>query len=65
MISDILNDIKETNRETPSQLFIRLIKERLDQALISYYHDISSMVDYYENLSESKNILKVVRKVIR
>lgn len=65
MITTIIEDIKEALKETPSQLYIRLIRERLDLALVSYYHDISLSSNYYENLSEKKDILKVVKKVIK
>ena len=65
MLETILNDIKEASKETPSQLYIRLIRERLDVALVSYYHDITLKTNYYENITESKDILKVVKKVIK
>ena len=65
MITTIIEDIKEALKETPSQLYIRLIRERLDLALVSYYHDISLSSNYYENLSEKKDILKVVKKVLK
>ena len=65
MITTIIEDIKDALKETPSQLYIRLIRERLDLALVSYYHDISLSSNYYENLSEKKDILKVVKKVIK
>lgn len=54
MIVDIINEIKEFSKEPKEKLFERLIQERLQLAVESYYSDLNSKFDYYYNKSQSK-----------
>lgn len=63
MILRIIEDIKNSYKETPQQLYSRLIKERLELALKSYYHDIDLKASYVIN--SGKDSLSIMKKVIK
>ena len=65
MIENIIEDLVKASHDTPFQLYMRLIGERLDKSLSSYYHDLTLQSNYVENVAAEKDILKVVKKVIR
>lgn len=63
MLLKIIEDIKNSNKVSPNQLYVDLLKERLHKALLSYYHDIDMVAQTF--LLNDKNILSNVKKVIR
>lgn len=62
-ILHILNDIKNCAKETPQMLFIRLINERLNKAIESYYSDLSYNFSMYGN--NEKKLSKDLRRLIK
>lgn len=64
MIEDCINDIKVARKESPSKLFARLVNDRLQLALKSYYSDLTNKFGIFESQSE-KNASKVMKKLIK
>lgn len=62
MIKDILNDILLASKESPANLYERLIKERLQLALKSYYSDLTSKFNTYLDEAD-KNLIRTVKKL--
>lgn len=62
MIKDILNDILLASKESPTNLYERLIKERLQLALKSYYSDLTSKFNTYLDEAD-KNLIRTVKKL--
>lgn len=63
-IVDIINEIKNASIENPQSLFARLIQERLQLALKSYYTDLINKSNTFENQAET-NTIRVMRKLIK
>lgn len=63
MLLKILKEIEESYREPPDKLYARLVAERLDKALESYYHDID--LKTRSVLHSDDDVLKIVKKVVR
>lgn len=63
MIIDCINDIKKASNENSQELFARLINDRLQLALKSYYDDLSSKFNMFENQAET-NSTRVLKKLI-
>jgi hypothetical protein len=63
MILKIIEDIKNASKVSPNQLYIDLIKRRLDKAVVSYYKDIDRAISSFSN--NNKNILSIVKKVVK
>lgn len=55
-IINILEDIKQSYKETPKSLLYRLIKERLSLIVNTYYSDVCSSINYYDNRLNNKSI---------
>lgn len=53
-ILNIIKDIEESNKYTPKVLFEKLLTERLDNSLVSYYKDIESKVNHIEYKLDKK-----------
>lgn len=64
MIKDIISDIKVAAKENKHDLFTRLIDERLQLALKTYYKDLNSKFEQYTNYIET-NTLLAAKKLIR
>lgn len=62
MIKDILSDILLASKESPANLYERLIKERLQLALKSYYSDLTSKFNTYLDEAD-KNLIRTVKKL--
>ena len=62
MIKDILNDILLASKESPANLYERLIKERLQLALKSYYSDLTLKFNTYLDEAD-KNLIRTVKKL--
>ena len=62
MIKDILNDILLASKESSANLYERLIKERLQLALKSYYSDLTSKFNTYLDEAD-KNLIRTVKKL--
>ena len=62
MIKDILNGILLASKESPANLYERLIKERLQLALKSYYSDLTSKFNTYLDEAD-KNLIRTVKKL--
>ena len=62
MIKDILSDILLASKESPANLYERLIKERLQLALKSYYSDLTSKFNAYLDEAD-KNLIRTVKKL--
>ena len=62
MIKDILNDILLASKGSPANLYERLIKERLQLALKSYYSDLTSKFNTYLDEAD-KNLIRTVKKL--
>ena len=63
MIINCIADIKKAMKEQPNALYMRLINERLDQALKSYYADLSHKFDSLENKATT-NAAKVLKRIM-
>ena len=64
IITKMLDDIKDSYKESKDALLYRLIKERLSLIINSYYSDICSSIDYYDNRLSEKAI-KILEKLSR
>ena len=64
MLQDIIDEIKMTKRERPSELLERLIKERLQLAVINYYADLSRKLESYTPAIEY-DVVCVARRLIK
>ena len=62
MIKDVLIDILLASKESPANLYERLIKERLQLALKSYYSDLTSKFNTYLDEAD-KNLIRTVKKL--
>ena len=59
----ILDDIKNCAKESPQTLFARLVNERLDMAIKSYYSDLTYNFSMYGN--NEKKLSKDLRRLIK
>lgn len=61
MLVDLIKELESLKVESPTKLFERLVSERLDMALKSYYSDLSSKYDYYARMIENDEIRTIKR----
>ena len=64
IVLNSINEIKTAAKENPRELFARLVQERLQLALKSYYADLTSKSDTLENRAES-NTLDIMKKLVK
>lgn len=65
MIQEIIKDINERMKESPNELYIRLVNERLDKSLQNYYKDITSLTMSYDNWISDNKSIRAYNKILK
>lgn len=63
-VESIINDIREASKESPKDLYSRLISERLQLAVKTYYKDLSYRLIDIDSKLET-NVIKVAKQVLK